>query len=294
MLKPGTSQEFRVRAIDAHGFVTDDKIDTKALQWEPFVPPGALVRAFMKGKVGADGKLVADKDNVPSAGQFQASLGDLKGYVKGRVLSVLPLKQDFESFELSNTTTNTVEPPTKFAYPPLPWNSARFRFEVRQAPGEGGTKALCKTIDNKLFQRGTIFIGHPDMKNYTIESDVMTEGNRRKMSEIGVVNQRYYIILKGNSQQLEVSSNQERIKQAVPFKWAPNEWYRLKAQVEVAENGSGVIRAKAWKRGETEPAAWAIEVQHKIAHPNGCPGLFSFVPQDQRTYHDNILVTANH
>jgi hypothetical protein len=247
----------------------------------------------MKGTIGPDGRLTAAKDNVPSAGQFQASLGELKGYVKGRVLSTLPLKQDFESFELSNVTTNTVEPETKFAYPPLPWNSARFRFEVRQAPGEGGTKALCKTIDNKLFQRGTIYIGHPDMKNYTIEVDVMTEGNRRKMSEAGVVNQRYYIILKGNSQEIEVSSNQERLKQTAPFKWAPNTWYRLKARVDVAADGSGVVRGKAWKRGEPEPEAWAIEVKHRSAHPTGCPGLFSFAPQDQRTYHDNIVVTAN-
>ncbi|HKX61789.1 MAG TPA: PQQ-binding-like beta-propeller repeat protein [Verrucomicrobiae bacterium] len=293
MLKPGDVQSFRVRAIDANGFVTDDNIDPKTLQWEPFVPPGALVRAYMKGTFGPDGRLTAAKDNVPSAGQFQASLGELKGYVKGRVLSILPLKQDFESFELSNVTTNTVEPETKFAYPPLPWNSARFRFEVRQAPGEGGTKALCKTIDNKLFQRGTIYIGHPDMKGYTIEVDVMTEGNRRKMSEAGVVNQRYYVILKGNSQEIEVSSNQERLKQSAPFKWAPNTWYRLKARVDVAADGSGVVRGKAWKRGEPEPEAWVIEVKHRSAHPTGCPGLFSFAPQDQRTYHDNIVVTAN-
>ena len=293
MLKPGDVQSFRVRALDANGFVAEDNIDPKTLHWEPYVPPGALVRAYMKGTFGPDGRLTAAKDNVPSAGQFQASLGELKGYVKGRVLSTLPLKQDFESFELSNVTTNTVEPETKFAYPPLPWNSARFRFEVRQAPGEGGTKALCKTIDNKLFQRGTIYIGHPDMKDYTIEVDVMTEGNRRKMSEVGVVNQRYYIILKGNSQEIEVSSNQERLKQTAPFKWAPNTWYRLKARVDVAADGSGIVRGKAWKRGEPEPEAWAIEVKHRSAHATGCPGLFSFVPQDQRTYHDNIVVTAN-
>jgi len=293
MLKPGGAQTFRVRAIDANGFATGEAIDATTVQWEPYVPPGALVRAFMKGKVGSDGRLVAEMDNVPSAGQFQASLGELKGYIKGRILSTLPLKQNFESFELSSTTTNNVEPPTKFTFPPLPWNSARFRFEVRQAPGEDGTKALCKTIDNKLFQRGTIFIGHPDMNNYTMEADVFTEGNRRKMSEVGIVNQRYYIILKGNSQELEISSNQERIKHAVPFKWAPNAWYRLKARVDVAADGSGVVRAKAWKRGEAEPTGWAIEVPHRTAHPTGCPGLFSFAPQDQRTYHDNIVVTAN-
>jgi hypothetical protein len=206
------------------------------------------------------------------------------------------------------TNWNVVEPPTPFSYPPLPWNGARFRFEIRNAPAGGATvaageaapganttanKALCKTIDNKLFQRGQIFIGHPSAKNYTVEADVMTEGNRRKMSEIGLINQRYLIILKGNAQQIEISSNQERIRQSVPFPVKPNQWYRMKARVDVAEDGSGVVRAKAWIKGEAEPEAWAIEVQHAHAHPQGCPGFFSLTPQEQRAWIDNISVTPN-
>ena len=131
------------------------------------------------------------------------------------------------------------------------------------------------------------------MKNYTIEADVLTEGNRRKMSEVGVINQRYAIILKGNSQQLEINSNQERLKEAVPFKWTANQWYRLKARVDLAPDGSGVVRAKAWPKGEAEPDKWLIEVKHKYAHPMGNPGLFSFAPQDMRTWIDNVAVTAN-
>jgi len=290
VLKPGDSQTYRIRALDANGYVVPESLDAKAVSWEPFVPPTALVKAYAKAKFDAQGVLESDKDPVPSAGQFQATLDGLKGYIKVRIMSALPLKQDFESFQLSNTTTNTVEPPTAFAYPPLPWNSARFRFEVRE---KDGTKALCKTIEDKRFQRGTIFIGHPEMKSYTIQADVLSEGNRRKMSEVGVVNQRYILVLKGNSQELEINSNQERLRVAVPFKWTPNTWYRLKARVDVTADGSGIIRGKAWKRDDPEPEAWNVEVPHKHAHPNGCPGLFSFAPQDQRTYHDNILVTAN-
>jgi outer membrane protein assembly factor BamB len=290
VLKPGDTQTFRIRAVDAHGFTAEENIDPKSVHWESYVPPTALVKAAAKGAFDAQGVFHADPSPVPSAGQFQATVGDLKGYIKVRIMSSLPLKQDFESFALSNTTTNTVEPPTAFAYPPLPWNSARFRFEVRE---KDGTKALCKTIDNKLFQRGTIFIGHPDMKGYTIQADVLSEGNRRKMSEVGVVDQRYILVLKGNSQELEINSNQERLKVSVPFKWSPNTWYRLKARVDVAADGTGVVHGKAWKRDDPEPEGWNIEVPHKHAHPNGCPGLYSFAPQDQRTYHDNIVVTAN-
>ena len=57
--------------------------------------------------------------------------------------------------------------------------------------------------------------------------------------------------------------------------------------------GSGIVRAKAWKRGEPEPEAWTLEVPHKTAHQNGSPGLFGFSPQAERVYIDNVTVTAN-
>jgi len=269
------------------------------VKWEPFIPPTALVKATMKGAFDASGKLVADKAPVGSAGQFKATLKqadgtEISGYIKGRVLPGIPLSQNFQTFALTNLTTNTVETPTAFAYPPLPWNSARFRFEVRAKDTEGGTnQALVKTIDNKLFQRGQVFFGFPDMKDYTVEADVLSEGNKRKMSEVGLINQRYTFVLKGNSQQLEVNSNQERVKVAVPFKWAPETWYHLKTRVDVAADGSGVVRGKAWKKGDPEPEAWTIEVPHKRAHTHGSPGLYGFSPQEMRVAIDNITVQAN-
>ena len=286
-LRPGQSASFRARSIDANGFAVADIADMKSLKWTNYIPPTARVKSLMSGKFDTDGKLVSEAATKPSAGAFEATLGDLKGYIRGRVLPYLPLSQDFESFTLPET--NTVEE-AAFAYPPLPWIGARFKFEVRE---KDGNKSLTKTIDNKFFQRATVFLGAPDAKNYTIEADVMSDGNRRKMSEVGVINQRYAIVLKGNDQKLEVSSNFERLRQAVDFKWQPNAWYHLKSRVDIAADGAGVVRAKAWKRDEPEPAAWTIEVKHKTAHQEGSPGLFGFSPQDQRVYIDNIKVTAN-
>src|SRR5262249_7943170 len=151
--------------------------------------------------------LVAANDPMPSAGAFEASVGNLHGYMRGRVLPGLPIKQDFEGFQLTETTTNTVEQPTPFAYPPLPWIGARFKFDVRE---KDGNKSLTKTIDNRFFQRAFVFMGDPEMKGYTIQADVMSEGNRRKMSDVGIINQRYLIVLKGNEQKLEINSNLER------------------------------------------------------------------------------------
>jgi hypothetical protein len=233
---------------------------------------------------------VVAKEGRSSAGAYEADLDGLKGYLRGRVLPFLPMQEDFESFSLSGMTTNTVEPPTAFAYPPLPWIGARFRFEVRDL---GGTKVLTKTIDNKLFQRGTAFIGEPELSNYTIQADVRSEGMRRKMSEVGVVNQRYIAVLKGNSQELEINSNQERLKVSAPFRWQPNAWYTVKSRVDIGPDGTGVVRAKAWKKGDPEPEAWTLEVTHKTAHRQGAPGLFAFSPQEMRVFIDNVSVTPN-
>lgn len=286
LLHPGGKVEFRVRSLDANGFVVQESIDPKQVKWASYVPPTARVKATMRGAFNAEGELVAAPDAAPSAGAFEATLGGLKGYMRGRVMPNLPMKQDFESFTLAETNAEG----TLFAYPPLPWIGARFKFDVRD---KDGGKVLAKTLDNKFFQRATVFIGTPDMKHYTIQADVMSDGNRRKMSEVGIINQHYLIVLKGNEQKLEVNSNQERLRVSEDFKWSPNVWYRLKAHVDSNPDGSAVVRAKAWKRDEPEPEKWTIEVPHKTAHGAGSPGLFGFAPQDMRVYIDNVVVTPD-
>jgi outer membrane protein assembly factor BamB len=286
LLRPEQSASFHVRTIDRNGFTVEDNIDPKKLKWESYIPPTARVKSVMKASFNPDGELVAGNETTPSAGAFQATYGNLKGIIRGRVLPYLPLHQDFEWMTLTETNAEG----TQWAYPPLPWIGARFKFDVREIDG---SKVLAKTIENKFFQRATVFLGSPDAKNYTIEADVMSDGNRRKMSEVGLVAQRYYIVLKGNDQAIEINSNQERLRVDQEFKWQPKVWYHLKARVDIAPDQTGVVRAKAWKKGEPEPDKWTIEVPHKTAHQQGSPGLFSFSPQDQRTYIDNITVTPN-
>jgi outer membrane protein assembly factor BamB len=286
LLHPGEKATFRVRSLDANGLTVEESIPSRRIKWASYIPATARVKAAMRGAFNEHGELVAAQDPVPSAGAFEAADGDLKGYIRGRVMPNLPTKQDFESFTLSETNNEG----TLFAYPPLPWIGARFKFDVRE---KDGSKVLAKTTDNRFFQRATVFIGTPKMKHYTIQADVMSDGNRRKMSEVGVINQRYLIVLKGNEQKLEVNSNQERLRVSEDFKWSPNTWYRLKARVDENPDGSALVRAKAWKRDEPEPEKWSLEVPHKTAHQNGSPGLFGFSPQDMRVYIDNVEVNPD-
>ncbi len=288
LLHPGEKASFRVRTLDAAGLTVSEVTNLAEVDWKPYLPATARVKSHLNGAFNGQGELVAASDPTPSAGAFEASLGGLKGYVRGRVLPNLPLSEDFEAMSLSET--HAEEAGVQFAYPPLAWIGARFKFEVRE---KDGRKALAKTIDNKFFQRAMVFIGTPDMKNYTVTAEVMSDGNRRKMSEVGVINQRYLIVLKGNEQKLEVNSNLERLRAAVDFKWSPNVWYRIVSRVDVAADGSGVVRAKAWKAGDPEPQGWLIQTPHRNAHATGSPGLFGFSPQDMRVYIDKVTVTPN-
>jgi len=201
----------------------------------------------------------------------------------------IPFAEDFEGIELS--TPHAAEAGVVFARPPSEWLGITKKWEVRSLEGN---KVLAKTLDVPLFQRSMGFVGHPAMRDYTMRVDVMSEGNRRSMSSAGVVHQRYLVQLKGNHQQLEVSSNVERLKVSVPFRWKPGVWYALETRVDVAADGSGVVHARVWPRDEPAPEAWTIEVPHARAHANGSPGLFGFAPQSRfRVYLDNLSVTAN-
>src|SRR5204863_3801115 len=103
LLRPGQSVSFRARTIDANGFPLEDVKDVKSLKWVSYVPLTAKVKSAMKASFNSEGQLVADSATVRSAGAFEATIGNLKGYIRGRVLPYLPIKQDLDSCTLSST-----------------------------------------------------------------------------------------------------------------------------------------------------------------------------------------------
>lgn len=276
LLTAGGEQEVKVRVVDANGNRVGD---TDAVEWAKFIPPTARVKSEMDAAF-ADDTLRAAPDANESAGAWKGTAGELSGLLRGRVLSPLPYQQDFEAVAIGETG---------FAFPPLAWIGARMKWEIREIDGN---KVLAKTLDSVLFQRALTFIGDPEMSEYVVEADVMTDGNRRLKSVVGLINQRYVIALVGNTNVIEVSSNHDHFVKNEPFPISANQWYTLKTRVDLADDGSGVVRAKAWKKGEAEPEAWTIEAEHRNAHAKGAPGLYGFSPQAQKSvFIDNISVT---
>ena len=88
------------------------------------------------------------------------------------------------------------------------------RWQVQLADGN---HVAGNTLDRVLFQRAINFIGHKDMSNYTMSADIMTDGDRRIKSNVGLINQRYIFVMVGNSKKLEVVSNFDRFRHSVPF-----------------------------------------------------------------------------
>jgi len=132
------------------------------------------VKSTLDAKFNDAGELVAAADAKLSAGAFKATAeGGIFGTIRGRILQNLPIHDDFNSVELNEEQPNEH---LKFAYPPLPWIGARFKFDVRELNGE---KVFAKTFDRILFQRGTTFIAPSNLSNYTMQADVLTDGSAR-------------------------------------------------------------------------------------------------------------------
>jgi len=287
----GNKQAFRIRSVDANGMVVSDKVE--GVKWESFIPPTAKVKATMDASFNDAGELVVAADAKISAGAWKATSADgLTGTIRGRGLKGLPITEDFEGYNLTEEfPADPANPAYKFAYPPLPWIGARFKFQVME---KDGNKVFGKSFDRLLFQRGTVFVAPSTLSNYTMQADVMTDGNARSKADIGLINQRYLICLRGNAGKLEVSSNLERLAEAATFKVSANTWYTLKTRVDIAADGSGVVKGKVWPKAEAEPEAWTIEAKVARAHTQGSPGIFGFTPMNQkRVFLDNLSITEN-
>ncbi len=265
MLKPGDSVRFRVRLFDAQGrFLREEKQATWALDKLP-------------GKLTEQGQFTAGTETPPQAGSVKATVGDVSGVARVRVIPPLPWSETFDSYG-----PNTV---------PAHWVNAGLKYIVREVDGQ---KVLVKTTEgSSLLSRARAYFGPSDLSNYTIEADLRATEKRRQMGDAGVIAQRYALVLYGNSQKLHLEPWQPEIARTVtvPFAWKADTWYRIKLQVERLPDGKVRARGKVWPTAEAEPAAWMIERVDPIPNLQGSPGLFAAAPAE--IFFDNLKVYPN-
>jgi len=220
-----------------------------------------------------DGKTVTvAEDAKEQAGTLTARLGDVTATARLRAFPKLPWKWNFEGYTGKRVPSTWIN-----AFLKLQPNEVEGTTALKRTPGRGRPSTY-------------FWIGMPEMKEYTVQADVLMKDQKRKMANIGVTVHRYNFILKGNNGRLAIQSWAPHLRMAkeIRFRSKPNVWYTLKATVRIEDDGAHVM-GKAWKQGDPEPEEWTLEVVDP--HPNleGSPGLYVYNLAD--SYYDNVIVT---
>lgn len=265
MLKPGESASFRVRLFDDRGrFIREESSAAWSLDG-------------LGGEV-AKGKFTAPAEMVAQAGQVKATVGQVAGAARVRVVPPLPWTENFDALAVGDKI-------------PAHWVNATGKYAIREMDGN---RVLVKTTEgSSLMTRARSFMGPVGWANYTIEVDVRATEKRRQRGDAGVIAQRYALVLFGNAQKLEIAPWQPEVARtaSVPFTWKAETWYRMKLQVENLPDGKVRARGKAWAVGEAEPAAWMIERVDQIPNRQGSPGIFASALAE--IFFDNLKVYPN-
>ena len=261
-------------------------------------PPATPVKVGnLEGAVDDSGTYTAeDKIHLPEGGGVIAHVGKLEGVGRVRVFPPLPWKVDLEKQLVGK--------------PPLTWLGAGMKFAVREDPTDPKNKVLVKLTDIPLFARARTYLGTSDQSNYTIQADVKVDERVfndngvevHQMPDVGVIDSRYCLELKGANQTLNLYSWPAAIPRnelgpglaihnAIPFKWKAHTWYVEKLMVQ-QEQDKAVLKGKVWERGQPEPKDWTLTLEDPTPNTHGAAGLWGF-SNGLEIYYDNILVTPN-
>jgi len=262
-------QAFRVEAFNAHG----RSLGFREAEWSLKGLAGELAGGSSDERPG--GYFTPDAEAGSQSGTVTAEVEGLTASARLRVVSDLPLAEDFESVAVDG------RPSYMIAYVS--------HWVVQE---KDGGHVLAKVPSTRMIHRHMTFLGSPEMTGYTVQADVMGTRAGRKLPDVGVINSGYNLDLMGGHQKLEVRSwaPGKRMAQAVEFAWEPDVWYTMKLRVD-QQNGSALVRGKVWPKGQPEPADWLLTVEDPVPIQQGSPGLTGYSPTP--VYYDNIEVTEN-
>ncbi len=260
LMRPGGEQTFHARLYNARGqFLRETTAQ--------FSVSGA-------GTIDNEGHFRANDDAAHQAAIVTATVGDLAG--KARVRMVPPLPWEFTFDNLSD--------------PPVTWVGARYRHVIREVDGN---PAMIKITTIPKGTRSRCWFGPSDLSDYTVVADVRGAIVDDKMPDIGIIAQGYALDLQGASQKLQIRtwSPQLRMAKTIDFPWKPNVWYVMQLRAG-NENGQAVLRGKVWPRDQEEPSEWTIEAIDNSPNVTGSPGLYGNAKDAEITL-DNIQVHAH-
>ncbi len=265
-LNADESVNYELRAFDANGNYI------RSVQPETLTPADSLAGLEIEGATVT----VPSLDNSV-AGNIVASYQGMEATARIRAFSDQPQwSWDFEGYQPMQV------PPT--------WIRAFAKLKPEQI-GDDGNMALKSGGMEDVRGRPShlVWLGLPEMTNYTMQSDVYFTEQKRRLSSMGITANRYNLILKGNNNKLELQSwaAHLRLRTSQRFRVEPETWYTMKLKVEVDGDKANLF-GKVWKRDEAEPDEWTIETVDPRANRNGSPGLYLYALAD--SYFDNVRV----
>ncbi len=226
---------------------------------------------------GIGGSLSGNTLTTPASGahvgEVVAQAGGVEAAARVRVLPPLPMEETFDDIEGRGR----------------PYWIGGGRYQVTELDGE---KVLEKPVAERGLLRSKLFIGAPDLTEYTIEAEMRGGLKGRRRTDGGLINSGYILDLLGNSQKLEIRTwtAVRRIATAIPFEWEMDTWYSLKFQVERVD-GKAIARGKVWPTGSPEPGDWTLVVEDPLPVPTGAPGIQAYSPAS--IYFDNVKIYPN-
>ncbi len=297
LLKPGDTQNFTVRVYDTQGNYI-----------RGFDGAGAEFSVEGPGSITSDGSYTAPEDAAHQCALVTCTFNDLKGEARVRVVPELPWNFDFEGVD------NV----------PLTWVGGRIRYVIRE--DEEGNHHIAKPVElptrpgaptTKLGTRSRMWMGSPEMSDYTIQADVQLTvgkpgvegetdgpapefpseaagGAAATLPSIGLINSGYTFALFGPNQEVRLYSwctHDKRTQAAMDMKLEPDTWYTLRLKA-VPEGDHAHVMGKVWPRGTDEPEDWTLEFTDEAPNLSGAPGLFGDAKVAE-AYVDNIEVTNN-
>jgi hypothetical protein len=261
VLEPGQGAAFKVRAFDAHGrFLREVKSE-----WSLPSPPPPMGSTTapppLRGQI-SDGKLTLSKEVPWQQGAVLAKVGSLTGRARVRVVHPLPFEVDFAKVPVGRT--------------PAGWVNCQGKYAVVEKAGARLLKKL-NTNPNPLLARARAYMGMPNLTDYTVQADLMGTRAGSDMPDMGLIANRYTLLLDGNKQQLKLVSWSAlpRVDETIQFEWKPDVWYTMKLTIAV-EGNKAVVRGKVWPRGQSEPGRWTIEFTDPTPNKEGSPALYGY------------------
>lgn len=301
LLAPGDSLKLTLRCYNEKGELIAEPSDAEV----SFSVDGS--GAVTRDDSGLTATYAASEDAQHECALVTCKFGDLTAQARVRVVPPLPWEFDFES-------RRDV---------PLTWVGGRIRYNLRE--DESGNQYLAKPTElptrpgaptTKLGTRSRMWMGSPEMSDYTVQADIQMKvgvggessgpvpefppeaasSSAVKLPSAGLINSRYTFTLFGPNNEARLYSwctHDRRAQATVPMEFVPDEWYTMKLKVQPdKQSGVAHVRAKVWKRGEAEPDEWTMEMYDEAPNYSGSPGLFGD-SKEAEFYVDNLSVTPN-